>query len=219
MKVKPQIRFLNEMKKVLYDKKWAKTAPNFEVYYMYRGVKKKNGLRYDITIIPPKMLGKEFVKTKGHEHSGNYQELYIVLLGKALYLIQKLKNKKFAEASPHLPERSEGREMNEVQRTTPRQASAIEDVYAVRAKKGEAVIIPPGYGHITINPLKKELIEANWLAQKCQNIYTLFEKKQGACYYYTKKGWIKNKNYGKIPKLHFKKPLKKIPKNLDFLKG
>lgn len=188
--LKPDIRYLNEMKKVLYDKKWVKEVPNFEVYYMYRGIKEKSGLRYDVTLLPPKMLGKEFVKTKGHEHSGNYGELYIVLKGQALYLIQKYKNQK------------------------------IKDAYAIKAKRGEAVIIPPGYGHITINPSKKEeLIEANWLAQKCQNIYKLFEKKQGACYYYTKLGWIKNKTYGKIPKLHFKKPLKKIPKNLDFLKG
>jgi glucose-6-phosphate isomerase len=187
---KPDIRYLNEMRKVLYDKKWAKTAPNFEVYYMYRGIKKKDSLRYDITLLPPKMLGKEFVKTKGHEHSGNYGELYIVLKGKAFYLIQKYKNQK------------------------------IEDVYIVRARRSEAVIIPSGYGHITINPSKKEeLIEANWLVQKCQNIYKLFEKKQGACYYYTRRGWIKNKNYGKIPKLYFKKPLKSIPKDLSFLQG
>lgn len=201
---KPEIRYLYDMKKVLYDKKWLKTAKNFGVYYIYRGIKKKNGLRYDITVIPPKMLGKEFVKTKGHEHSGNYQELYIVLSGKALYLIQKSKNKKFAEASPHL---------------TPRQSSAIKDVYFVRAKKGEIVIIPSGYGHITINPSKSPLKMANWISEKCKNDYTLFEKKRGACYYYTKSGWIKNKNYGKIPQLRFKKPLYSMPKNLDFLKG
>jgi len=188
-KIKPEIRFLNEMKRVLYNKNWAKKAPNFPVYYMYRGVKRKGSLRYDITLLPPKMLGEEFPKTKGHEHSKKYGEIYTVLKGKAIYLIQKWKNKK------------------------------IKDVYFVRAKKGEAVIIPPDYGHITINPSKKELIEANWISEKCKNIYDLFEKKGGACYYYTKKGWIKNKNYGKIPKLRFKKPLKSVPKNLNFLKG
>ena len=175
------------MRKVLYDQKWAKTAPDFELYYMERGVKKKNGLRYDITVIPPKMLGREFVKTEGHEHFGNYGELYIVLKGQALYLIQKYRN------------------------------NHIEDVFAVKAKKGESVIIPPGYGHITINPSKEELKEANWLNEKCKNIYDLFEKKQGACYYYTKKGWFKNKNYKRVPKLRFEKPLKSTP-DLNFLK-
>ena len=186
---KPDIRFLYDMKKVLYDRKWAKKAPNFELYYMYRGIKKRNDLRYDITVIPPNMLGKEFVKTKGHTHINNFAEVYTVLKGKALYLIQKYgKN------------------------------GLIEDVYAVRAKKGDAVIIPHGYGHITINPEKEELQEANWLSEKCKNDYGLFEKKKGACYYYTKPGWIKNNNYKKIPKLRFKKPLKKMPEDLTFLK-
>ena len=41
---------------------------------------------------------------------------------------------------------------------------------------------------------------------------------KGAGYFYTKRGWIKNKNYAKIPKLRIEKPLKSKPKNLDFLK-
>lgn len=133
-------------------------------------------------------MGKEFVKTKGHEHSGNYSEIYIILKGEAIYLIQKGKG------------------------------NNIEDVYAVKAKKGNAVPVPRGYGHVTINYSKKMLREANWSNEKCKNIYDLFEKKRGACYYYTKGGWIKNKNYDIVPKLHFEKSLKKLPKNLDFLK-
>ncbi|MFH1180964.1 MAG: glucose-6-phosphate isomerase family protein [bacterium] len=184
-----EIRHLNDMKEVLCDQEWAKTAQNFELYYMHRGVKEKDGLRYDITIIPSLMLGKEFGKTKGHEHLGPFQELYIVLKGQALYLIQKTKG------------------------------SIVEDVYAVKAKKGQAVIVPTSYGHITINPAKKELIEANWTDEKCENIYDLFSKNHGACYYYTKTGWIKNKNYKSVPKLRLEKPLKSMPKNLDFLYG
>lgn len=186
---RPDIRYLSDMREVLYDQKWTKKAPNFKLYYMYRGIKKKAGLRYDITVIPPRMLGKEFVKTKGHEHSKKYGEIYIVLEGQALYLMQKSNN------------------------------NEIEDVYAVKARKGQSIIIPPYYGHITINPSKKKLIEANWLCEKCKNIYDLFEKKQGACYYYLKSGWVKNKNYKLVPKLKFKKPLKGEPKNLDFLYG
>jgi len=90
---KPDIRYLNDMKNVLYDQQWAKTASNFELYYMYRGLKEKDGLRYDITVIPARMLGKEFTKTKGHEHVGNYGEVYIVLEGKAIYLMQKRRGK------------------------------------------------------------------------------------------------------------------------------
>jgi oxalate decarboxylase/phosphoglucose isomerase-like protein (cupin superfamily) len=42
---------------------------------------------------------------------------------------------------------------------------------------------------------------------------------KGGCYYYTKSGWVKNKNYEKTPELRFEKPLKSIPKNIDFLKN
>ena len=186
--IKPQIRYLNEMKSVLYDQKWAKTAPNLEVYYMYRGVKEKNGLRYDITVIPPRILGKEFIRTKGNRNSKNFQELYIVLKGKAIFLMQKAKGK------------------------------IIENIVAVEAKKGECVIFPPKYAAIIINPFKKELKIANWISAKNKNIYEELEKMKGAGYFYTKRGWIKNKNYAKIPKLRIEKSLKSKPKNLDFLK-
>jgi len=187
-KIKPQIRFLNEMKDVLYDQKWLKTSPNFEVYYVWRGIKRKDNLRYDITIIPPRMLGQEFPKTKGHRHLGNFPELIQVLEGRAFYFAQKGKGK------------------------------FVEDCYVIEAKKGDFVLLPPGYDHLTINPSKKKLKMANWISEKCKSDYSLFEKRRGACYYYTKSGWIKNKSYDIISKLRFEKPLKSKPKNLDFLK-
>ena len=186
---KPDIRYLNDMKEVIYDKKWLKTAPNLELYYMYRGIKKEGNLRYDITVIPSRMLGKEFVKTKGHEHIGEYGELYMVLEGEAICLMQK------------------------------RNGEKIEDVYAIKTKKGQVVIIPPGYSHVSINPSKKDLKMANWISEDCKSDYQMFEKIQGACYYYTQKGWIKNENYKEVPELRFEKPLKSIPKDLSFLRG
>jgi len=185
---KPDIRYLDNMRNVLYDENWAKTAPNLELYYMYRGLKEKNGLRYDITVMPQKMLGKEFLKTKGHEHSEPFPELYIVVEGEAVFLMQKCRGE------------------------------IIQDVFCIKAKKREGLIIPRNYGHVTINPSKKTLKMANWINKKCKGLYDLFEKKKGACYYYTKSGWVKNKNYKSIPKLRFEKPLKSIPKNLNFLK-
>lgn len=185
----PDIRYLNDIKKVLYDKEWSKTAPNFKLYYMYRGIKDKNDLRYDITVIPSRMLGEEFVKTKGHYHIGNYGELYIVLAGRAIYLMQKEKK------------------------------GVIEDVYCVKAKKGDHVLIPPQYGHITINSSSRELKMANWVSRGCKSDYKPIERKRGACYYYTKSGWVKNKNYKKVPKIRFKKAQRSFPKNLNFLYG
>jgi glucose-6-phosphate isomerase len=60
---------------------------------MWRGVKEKGDLRYDITLIPPNVLGREFVKTKGHFHLGDFGELYQVLEGKGIFLLQKGKSK------------------------------------------------------------------------------------------------------------------------------
>jgi len=188
LKTKPEIRYLYDMKDVLYDKKWLKTAPNLKLYHVYRGIKRKDDLRYDITIIPAGMLGKEFVKTKGNRNWKGYQELYTVLNGEALFLIQKTKGK------------------------------TVKDVFVIKAKKGEWIIIPPNYLLVIINPSGKTLETGNWVLEKNKNIYEDIEKMKGACYFYTKSGWIKNKNYKIVPKLRFKKPLEKMPKNLEFLK-
>jgi len=183
---KPEIRFLYQLRKVLYDKVWLKKTNNFELYYIYRGLGEKNGIRYDITIIPPRMLGKEFVKTKGHDHIGNYGELYKVLAGEGIFLIQDRE---------------------------------VKNVYFFRAKRGKFVLIPSNFGHLTINPSSKTLKVANWTSKECKSDYQSIEKKRGFCYYYTIGGWLKNKNYKKIPKLKEKKPLKSFPKNLNFLYG
>jgi len=185
---KPDIRYLDEMRGLLYDKKRAKKTPNFELYYVFRGVKKGDSLRYDITVIPARVLGKEFVKTKGNRNWKGYQELYTVLEGEAMFLMQKIQGK------------------------------IVKDVFAVRTKKDDWVIIPPNYLVVLINHSKKTLKTGNWVSEKNKNIYEDVEKMKGACYFYTKSGWIKNKNYKKIPKLRFEKPLKKKPKDLDFLK-
>lgn len=181
----PDIRTLKDLKGVLYDQEWYQTVENFDAYYMYRGVKEKNGLRYDITAIPFKMFGQEYPKTKGHYHPDDYGELYIVLDGQAIYLLQDKK---------------------------------LSDIVVIKTNPGEIAIIPPGYGHITINPGPKDLKMANWVNPNFNSLYEPILKKGGAAYFYTKDGWTKNKNYGKIPKIRYEEPEKKFPQNLSFLK-
>ncbi len=207
-KLKPDIRYLDDMRQVIIDKEWLKTAGNPELYYMYRSLKEENDLKYNITVLPARMLGKEFIKTKGHVHIrtvprsarqnldsslcselGSYGETYTVLEGEAIYLMQKTKDE------------------------------IVEDVYAVKAKKGESAIIPPYYGHVTINPSGVDLKTGDWSSKNCKSDYSLFERLQGACYYYTKEGWVKNENYKNVPQIRFEKPLKSLPKDLSFLKG
>mgnify|MGYP001558439554 FL=1 len=187
--LKPDVRYLSELKGLLHDTDWEKiTEPNTELYYMYRILKEESSFRYDITRIPAKMLGSEFTKTKGHQHQGFYGEIYAVLEGEGFYLFQK----------------GDG--------------DIIEDVCVVKAKKGDIVAIPAGYGHVTINPSKtQELKMANWVKKKDKGNFSWFEKMHGACYYYTKQGWVKNENYKSVPPLRQEQPLKELPKDLNFL--
>ena len=185
----PDVRYLKEMENVVYDKEWFKTAENVELYYMYRKIKVENGLRYDVTVIPPKMFGTEFVKTKGHIHAGFYGEVYMVMEGEGIYFAQKGDENK------------------------------IEDVFAVKAKQGDVIVIPAGYGHATINPSDKVLKTANWIAEHDKGNFEPFERNQGACYYYLQSGWVKNPHYKNVPELRFEEPLKEVPENLDFLRA
>lgn len=87
---KPDIRHLSELEKVVYDTEWfAGADKKTELYYMYRSLAVENGLRYDVTIIPSRTLGKEFVKTKGHIHAGFYGEVYMVLEGEGMYFSRR----------------------------------------------------------------------------------------------------------------------------------
>jgi glucose-6-phosphate isomerase len=224
-RLKPDIRYLNDMKDVIYDQQWLKTAPNWELYYMYRDFAEsetdymkiiKNDLRYDITILNPKRLGKEFNKTLGHDHpivpgtAITYPELYEVIEGKAIFLLQDSEN------------------------------NQIKDVVAVKAEKGDKIIILPNYEHLIINIGKKELKTCNWVHRSfSSNIYKPFRNKHGFSYYALKSfwgiKWIKNQNYKNIPELRFEKPNKfykfyifkdqliykllENPSKMDFLKN
>ena len=181
---KPSIRYLFEMKEVVFDKKWLTgQTEDIPLYYMYRGIKLlPNNIRYDITVIPPKMLGVEFIKTKGHRHIGSFQEIYLVLEGEAIYLLQKEENRE------------------------------IKDTFFVKAKKGELITIPPHYDHLTINPSKEKTLKmGNWINNGCKSDYSFIDKMNGACFYYTKDGWLKNKNYKGNFSLKEKGPLNKLP--------
>jgi len=190
--INPDVRRLFDMKEVIYDEAWLKNAENDDLYYMYRGLslsKKdeatmlENHLRYDITVIPPKALGCEFVKTAGHYHPFvpetelSYTELYEVLKGEAHYILQKKEN------------------------------GDITDMVVIEAKEGDKVIIPPNYGHVTINPSNKTLRMSNWVSSDFSSIYDPIKEKCGAAYFEDKDGnFIKNKNYDNLPKIRFLKP-------------
>lgn len=184
---KPDIRALRDLSRVIHDRKWLRTAGDFPVYYMYRDLGldeedramiRRAGLRYDITVIPARNLGVEYVKTLGHYHPKvkgtnlSYPELYQILSGEAHFLLQKLHE------------------------------DIVFDVFMVKAKKRDIVLIPPNYGHVTINPGENELKMANWICREFSSVYRPILKKRGACYFELSGGEVVvNKNYGKLPEL------------------
>lgn len=186
MKVEPVIRTGEEMNDALMDANSCRAKE--ECYYMYRGVCMERdileiesaGLRYDITVLPPLMLGKEFNKTFGHFHPKvpgtglSYTEVYEVLLGKAHYILQN---------------------------------PACTEFFVIEAEQGEKVVVPPNYGHVTINPSSTEtLVMSDWTATGFRSDYGVFRDNHGAAHYETAEGWIKNKKYGAVPKMRMVKP-------------
>ncbi|MEE8167557.1 MAG: glucose-6-phosphate isomerase family protein [Candidatus Hydrothermarchaeales archaeon] len=195
LEAKPQIRMLYDMSEVLYDKEYLKSTGNQELYYMYRDLYlsrpdketlRERGLRYDITVIPPRMLGAEFVKTAGHYHplvpgtGVTYPELYEVLAGTAHFLLQK-------------PEAGKEEER-------------IIEAVVIEAEKGDKAIIPPGYGHVTINPSNNTLKMANFVARDFSSIYEPYKRMGGAAYYKLHDSFIKNRSYEAVPELRRLEP-------------
>jgi len=193
--IAPDIRKLSDMTDVIYDKNWLETAPDKDLYYMYRdlalskndySIVMDHDLRYDITIIPPSNLGMEFIKTAGHYHPHvnvkgeyTYPEVYEVLNGVAHYLLQKRENSNNGK---------------------------IVDVIMIEAKEGDKVIIPPNYGHVTINPSNKELKMANWVSRDFSSIYEPYKELGGATYFESIKGnLILNERYEHLPEVRYLK--------------
>ena len=129
-----------------------------------------HNLRYDLTLVPPGIIGNEFVKTAGHYHKKPYPEIYEVLLGRAYFLIQSESIVYLAEAGP-----------------------------------GEKFIIPPSFGHNTINVFNEPLLMANFVSEKAEYDYKPYENNHGAMYYFVPGGELvnieKNPNYKLIPEI------------------
>jgi glucose-6-phosphate isomerase len=175
----PSKRTVEEMRPVLYDPQCRCSDP---LYFMYRDLARSGAdwqwlhehqLRYDLTVIPPRDLCGEWVKTKGHYHPKNpagvgFPEIYEVLEGTAHYLLQ---------------------------------SCTLDDVVLITANAGDLVIIPPDYGHITINPSPEETLSmANIVSTAFESEYKEYEVRRGAAYYELSDGTlVRNPAYGNIP--------------------
>jgi glucose-6-phosphate isomerase len=79
---------------------------------------------------------------------------------------------------------------------------ALSDAVVVSAGKGDTVLIPPGYGHVTINPGKKVLVMANIVSTAFSSIYEDYEDLRGAVFYRVAgQDYVKNSRYTTYPQL------------------
>ena len=182
----PTVRTIDEMRPVLADPKCACEGP---LYCMYRDLAKSDAdwkwlhahkLRFDLTVIPPRDLCGEWVKTKGHYHPKNpagvgYPEIYEVLEGRAWYLLQ---------------------------------SQDLLDIVMIPAQAGDIVIIPPWYGHTTINPSPNEtLAMANIVSTEFESEYGEYISRHGAAYFALCNGEIKkNPRYPRVPPVRSVRP-------------
>ena len=173
-------------------------------YYMLRNIPvfSKEKQRFDLTIIPALKLGREFNKTFGHIHQHNEPETYKLLLGKALFLLQKMAGSAMLEGDkPGLEDPNPGLKEFE-------QPPSIEKIKIIPAARGDVVKIPPGWHHETINIGNLPLVLVNWIPRKTENDYNLIEEMQGFGYYIIDSNddgyeLLENENYEKVPEPKF----------------
>lgn len=201
----PDIRHRKDISDVLYDRQ---AGGIDELYYMYRDIAlpgdrepiRRERLRYDITAIVPGCLGGEFIKTAGHYHPEKagtgltFPEVYEVLYGRAHYLLQR----------PH-----------------PEAPGRLDSVILIAAKPGDKVLIPPHYGHITINPGDEYLIMSNWVARDFSSVYEPIRESGGGAYFElcTDEGpeFLANPHYQELPPLQ-RCPVTPVPQ-LNLITG
>ena len=161
------------------------------VFEKDRELYRRYDFRYDITTILPGTVNGECKKTSGHYHGGApgsshaYPEVYEVLYGEATYILQKAKN--FADPDP-----------------------MVEEVRVVRVQAGQAIIIPPGFGHCSVNSGEGPLLFSNIAVVSCPLYYQPIKDKHGLSVYLlrTDEGisYVKNPSYGALPEARLVEP-------------
>ena len=174
----PTVRTIGEVRGVLLDPACECPEP---LYFMYRALSKTpedgrwlrdHDLRYDVTVIPARTLCGEYVKTKGHHHPEN---------GKGV-------------PYPEIYEVIDGVAHYLIQ------TRSGDDVRLLEARAGDLVIIPPGFGHVTINPGDTTLTMANIVSTRFESDYSLYERLRGAAYFELAGGrLVKNPRYHATP--------------------
>jgi len=143
-------------------------------YFMYRGLARLSAAeqdgpgvynwRYDVTAFPAGRYGDEYLRTVGHYHPPageapvSYPEVYEVLHGTALFILQRVDN----------------------YRAGPADAQVL-DLILLRAEAGEKAMMLPEYGHWTVNATDDPLIVSNWICDDFSSHYDSVKAARGPC--------------------------------------
>jgi len=149
------------------------------------GIFVQNGFMADMTVLNPGKVGDEFVKTVGHYHGTlpgltiSSPEVYEALSDGIEYLLQ----------------------------SEPDQDGKVAVIWVV-TKAGDKVVMPPCYGHVSMNVGDKPAVEVDIQKRDNPNFsdYSMFKERIGGAFYRTDDGLTKNPNY-EVSSLRIVKPL------------
>lgn len=191
-------KYVEDMKGLLEDEK--KLNPKEPFYDVYRGIDYPHDrerfrtyeIRYDVTVIMPGTVNGECKKTSGHYHGWNpqktttYAEVYEVLLGTALYVLQKSRN---------------------IGATGQVSDTVVDDLILVIVHAGQTLIVPPGYGHASVNVGDGPMVFSNLAYIPCPVLYDTVRYFHGMGCYVNKDAeglhLKRNENYAGLPRVKY----------------
>jgi glucose-6-phosphate isomerase len=140
-------------------------------------------VRYELTLFPEMVVGREYVKTLGHIHlpdtrSGiDHPEICEVITGRAHFFFMKLNA----------------------------DCASAEEAFFVEVNAGEKIIIPPGYDHLTINPGPGPMLFSDVVSLEVGGNYERMKAAHGAAYLEVEQNgspiFIPNPHYHSVPPL------------------
>ena len=186
---RPEQRQLEELREVLYQKDLQEPKKLYTLFNDVgrageRSILLQNGLRYDLGIMPPLKMGAEYIKTMGHYHSicprtnSRYAEVYEIIHGQAHFILQE---------------------------QDPKDPQIVTDVVWTQAGKGDRLITPGNYAHVTINPGPGVLVMANIAVVDCDLSFSEIAQMGGCAYFDIEENgrptFVRNTAYRQVPSI------------------
>ncbi len=163
------VRFARELTEVLAEP--SQVGPDEPLYMMdelgtalerIRKTFDRFALTYSLVLLPPRIIGNEYVKTAGHFHppiSGTtlgYPEVYTQLYGNLILLLQ---------------------------RRSATDSDQMTEFLLVEMNPGFTITIPPNYAHCLVNPTAEPAVMAGLYGKSFKADYEFTRRHHGLAYY------------------------------------